>query len=584
MSGSRDRAGTAANWRRGNRKAWGVIVLRWAGLAAPLLLVAPSTHAQTVKKDAVKPKPLSQSLTGTAKADFDAAKLLANDRDFVGALIKFQNAYDASKDPRILWNVAFCQKNLRHYAKVVITLKRYIAEGGALLSAGDKNDAQELIATIEPFTTRANLRVNQDGAQVVVDDEPVGTSPLASALVLDIGERRLRVTKDGFRPYEKALIVGGGAEMTVDVALEKEVHEGKLIVDAPPGATIFVDDKQVAVGKAEQSVASGGHQLRVTAPGMRPYQTEIIVQDRETRSLNVVLEPVAQGEKPNLRVAVGCADTDPKGPEDGLVINVDGPEVLPPGPVKKRTDDSGKNVVEQVEYPIAPGPHTIRVRIADCRAADQAIDVDPVKGADVSGALESSKFILFRGPQGSPGWFRASIGLWMAAGDARQSAPEQYSTQGLGVAGVALDVGIIDRWFGLYVNGAYGSGSFNRSTYGTHYSLPSSASATWEELRLRFGPRFPFHLVAIGFGPMVGVQELDLDQVRTGKPAAIFGAFAEIDVQPLCDWGVFALGSAEKSSDEDNGSGGLQVGVFWEPNARCRRERATTFGLKPKGM
>jgi len=568
----------------GTRRTCAVISVGWVALAMPVLVASPSALAQTVKKDSVKPKPLSQSLAGAAKADFEAAKLLANDRDFAGALIKFQSAYEASKDPRILWNVAFCQKNLRHYAKVVTTLKRYIAEGGALLSAGDKNDAQELIATIEPFTTRATIHVSQDGAQVFVDDELVGTSPLANALVLDIGERHLRIIKDGSRTYEKALIVGGGAELTVDVALEKEVHEGKLIVDAPPGAIIFVDDKQVAVGKAEQAVASGGHQLRVTAPGMRPYQTEINVQDRETRSLNVVLEPLAQGEKPNLRVAVGCADTEPKGPEDGLVVNIDGPEVLPPGPVKKRTDESGKNVVEHVEYPIAAGPHTIRVRIADCKAADQAIDVDPIKGADVSGALESSKFILFRGPQGSPGWFRASLGLWMAGGDARQSAPEQYSTHGLGVAGVAMEVGIVDRWFGLYVNGAYGSGSFTRDTYGTHYALPSSANATWEQLRMRFGPRFPFHLVAIGFGPTVGIQELDLDQVRTGKPSAIFGGFAEIDVQPLCDWGLFALGSAEKPSDDDQGAAGLQIGVFWEPNARCRRERATTFGLNGKGM
>src|SRR5258708_30164168 len=157
---------------------------------------------------------------------------------------------------------------------------------------------------------------------------------------------------------------------------------------------------------------------------MRPSQTEIIVQDRETRSLNVVLEPLAQGEKPNLRGAGGCGDPDPKGREDGLVINIDGPEVLPPGPVKKRTDDSGNNVVEQVEYPIAPGPHTIRVRIADCTAADQAVDVDPIKGADGWGALESSNFILFRGPQGSPGWLRAFLWLCLASGYAPQSAPD----------------------------------------------------------------------------------------------------------------------------------------------------------------
>ena len=99
---------------------------------------------------------------------------------------------------------------------------------------------------IEPFTTRATFRVNQEGAQIYhVDDELVGTSPLAAPVVLDIGERRLRATKGGFTTFEKSFVVAGGPELTIDVALEKEIHEGKLVVEAPAGAVIFVDDKEV---------------------------------------------------------------------------------------------------------------------------------------------------------------------------------------------------------------------------------------------------------------------------------------------------------------------------------------------------
>jgi hypothetical protein len=545
-----------------------------------------SAHAQAPRKDLARPTPsksLSQTLTGTAKADFDAAKLLANDGDFAGALIKFQSAYDQSKDPRILWNVAFCQKNLRRYAKVVATLKRYIDEGGPLLSASDKKDAQDLIALIEPFTTRATVRVNEDGAQIFVDDELAGSSPLAAPIVLDIGERRLRVVKDGFIAYEKALIVGGGADLTVDVVLGKEVHEGKLVVDASPTAAIFLDDKQVGLGHAEQTVPSGGHQLRVTATGMRPFQTEVIVQDKETRSLNVALEALAAAEQPMLRVAVGCADNEPKAPEDGLVVNIDGPEVLPPGPVKRRWSDSaGKNVVEYVEYPVTPGRHVVRVRITDCRPLDQTVDVDPTKGADVWGALQSSRFILFQGPQGTPGPLRASLALWKAGGSAQESTPERYTSTGLDVTGAAIEAGVVDRWFALFLSGAYGAGSFLRSSFNTHYALPDSAHVTWDRLRLRFGPRFPFNVVSLSFGPLVGIEEIDLDAVRTGKPSALIGGYAELDVQPVCDWGIFLLGSGDKPSDDDGASAGIELGAFFEPNSRCRKERATSIGLQAK--
>jgi len=558
---------------------------RWAllgaVLGAPALLSEPAARAQAPRPGPTARKPLSQTLTGQAKADFEAAKLLANDGDFAGALIKFQSAYDASKDARLLWNVAFCQKNLRHYSKVVTTLKRYVGEGSAVLSAGDKKDAQDLITTLEPFTTRATFRVSEEGAQIYVDDELVGTSPLAAPVMLDIGERRVRVVKAGFQPFERPLAVGGSADIVVEVPMEKEVHEGKLMVDAPPGALIFIDDGQVGAGRVDQVVPSGGHQLRVTAPGMRPFQTEIVVQDKETRSLNVALEPEARTEKPTLRVAVGCGGTEPRAPEDGLVVYIDGPEVLPPGPVKKRwVGDVDKNVVEHVEYPIAPGRHVIRVSITDCTSLEQAVDVDPAKGADLTGALESSRSVLVKGPLGSPGGYRVGLGLWEAGwSHLKQDMPEEYSQQGFTVKGLSLDAGLVGRWFDFFLEGAYGSGSIARQTFNTNYALPNQAHVTWSQMLMRFGPRFPFNVVSLGFGPTMGIEEENVDQVRSGKPVGIFGGYVEIEVAPVCDWGLFLQSSLDKQTTSDSGYLTEQFGVFFEPNSRCRTERSTPYGL-----
>ncbi len=556
---------------------------RAALLIAVAGVLASASPLRAEGKKEAKPKSLSQSLTGAAKADFEAAKLLANDGDFVGALIKFQSAYDASKDPRILWNIAFCHKNLRHYAKVTAILKRYIAEGGARLSASDQKDAQDSIAMIEPFTTRATFKVSEEGAQVFVDDELVGTSPLPGPVVLDIGERRVHVTKDGFVPFDKSFVVAGGPELTVTVALEKEVHEGKLVVEASKNAVIYLDDRQAGVGRIEQKVASGGHQLRVTAPGMRTYQTEVIVQDKETRSLTVQLEAIAAAERPQpmLRLAVGCADPEPKGPEEGLIVNVDGPDVLPPGVVKRRwSDEAGRNVVEYVQYPIAPGPHKLRIGITDCRPLDVGADVDPVQGADVTGALESSRFYLLRGPQGSPGLLRAGLGFWTAyAGGIKDNTPEEYRSTGRSLGGVVVDLGLVTRWYGLFLDASYGSGSLPRQTFNTHYALPNPAHVTWDRLLIRTGPRFPFYRASLGLGGLLGVQEVDLDLVRTGKPNGIVGGYAEIDLQPMCDWGLFSTISIEKPFGNDSLAGVWQIGAFYEPNARCRRERATAIGL-----
>jgi hypothetical protein len=561
---------------------------RSLAIAVSLFALAPASArgAEPARPGAPaqKPKPLSQSLTGGAKADFEAGKLLAGDGDFAGALIKFQSSYDAAKDPRLLWNVAFCQKNLRHYSKVVATLERYLQEGAAALSAQDKKDAQDLIQTIEPFTTKVTLQVNEAGAQIFIDDEPVGTSPLPGPLVLDIGERRLRVEKDNFVKFEKALMVGGSAQTTTNVVLERIVHEGKLIVEAPAGAAVFIDDKEVGHGKVEQTLAAGGHQLRVVAAGMHPYQTEIVVQDKETRQLNVALEAEAAADKPKLRVAVGCADPEPKAPTDGLVVYTDNMEVLPPGPVKSRlSPELGRNVVEYVEYPIDSGKHNLRIVSKNCEALDQSVDVDPVAGALVSGALPSARSILVRGPEGAPGWGRLGLGAWFAGFQSvKENLPETYKQDGYSMTGFSLDAGLVDRWFAAYINYSYATGTYHRETFFVPtYAIPSDVSAKASKLDVRFGPRFPFHYVAFGFGAVAGAEQLNLDPVRTGGVDGVFGVFAEIDIQPLCDWGIFAQGGVDVLTEKDAAAfGTMQFGAFWEPNGRCRLEQSTQLGLK----
>jgi hypothetical protein len=563
----------------------------WLGplvLGVVVSIVPAAVHAQAGKPPAPaqKPKPLSQSLTGGAKADFEAGKLLAGDGDFAGALIKFQSSYDVAKDPRLLWNVAFCQKNLRHYSKVVATLGRYLQEGAASLSAQDKKDAQDLIQTIEPFTTKVTVDVSEQGAQIFIDDEVVGTSPLPGPLVLDIGERRLRVEKENFVRYDKALVVGGSAQTTSKIVLERILHEGKVIVEAPAGAVVFIDDKEAGQGKVEQTLPAGGHQLRVIAKGMHPYQTELVIQDKETRQVNVSLEAETAAEKPKLRVAVGCADPEPRAPSDGLVVYTDGMEVLPPGPVKSRLNpDLGRNVVEYVEYPIDAGKHQLRIASAHCNPLDQAVDVDPVAGALVTGALPTDRGILIRGPEGSPGWGRLSLGAWMPGG--MRINPDNAPTyiQDFGsMTGIALEAGLVDRWIALYADFAYASGNFRmKDANTTNFALPATTSTTWSQGTLRFGPRFPFHYVSLGLGVVAGVQEVDIDKVRTGHLDALIGDYVELDVQPFCDWGLFAYGGVEVGSNKDpQVYGYMQFGAFWEPNPRCRIETSTHLGLESK--
>jgi hypothetical protein len=195
------------------------------------LVVLAALSTQVAFAQAKKP-PLAESLTGDAKLDYDAAKVLAAGSDWSGALAKFTRAYDASKDPRLLWNMASCQKSQKHYAKTLELLRRYLLDAGDAISNEERKEARDLVAVLEPLTLTLGVVANESDAQVLVDDEPVGKTPLTGVLI-DLTARLVRVHKDEFDDVIQP-IPDGSREVRISVRL---VRAGSnTAASVPPAA------------------------------------------------------------------------------------------------------------------------------------------------------------------------------------------------------------------------------------------------------------------------------------------------------------------------------------------------------------
>jgi hypothetical protein len=284
-------------------------------MTVAIALVTTTSHAQpkppatkpggTAKPAAppapVGPRSISESLTGEAKADYEAAKLLHSDGDFAGALVKFLAAYDKSKDPRLLWNVAACEKSLRHYSSALVYVRRYLAEGKAVLSEADVAEAEALLKAIEPLTAVIDLSVDQQGARVFLDDKPIGETPLTGPILVDLGTRKLRVEKDGFEPYREELTIGDSPRIKLVAKLEKSSSDATLTVyTARPLDQIFLDGALRGEGTWRGAIPSGDHTLRVAAPEMRTWESQISLRDRETKTVAMTLD--REESKPSGRV------------------------------------------------------------------------------------------------------------------------------------------------------------------------------------------------------------------------------------------------------------------------------------------
>jgi hypothetical protein len=264
------------------------------GSSSPAPLPPGSPLAPAASTTPAAP-PLASVLTGEAKAEYQSAVLVYADGDFKAALLKFQRAYDLSKEGRLLWNMAVCEKNLRHYSRALGLVERYQREARASMSEQDRREASDLVNAIGSFVGQVWVTVDLPGAAVTIDDEPVGTTPLTAPLQVDIGSRRLRVSKSGYLDYTEMLEVAGKAEVRATAKLEKETHEGRISVDTEPGAAITIDGQAMGVGRWSGTVASGGHTLRVNAKGKRAYQSEVVVRDKESRDISVTLDPESSG-------------------------------------------------------------------------------------------------------------------------------------------------------------------------------------------------------------------------------------------------------------------------------------------------
>jgi hypothetical protein len=273
-------------------------VLSWP--ATPGALGAPASSSASPPA-----KPLAETLSGEAKQDYELGKILFEDGDFQGAELKFQSVYERTKEPRLIWNIAACEKKQRHYAKVIQLLARYREEARPVLTDAEEQLAANLMKAIEPLTTPVRILVSEPDAEVFVGDERAGVTPLEKPVIIDIGRRQVSVKKPGFRDFSTTLTVAASAEMRVDVKLDPEVHRGTLLVNAPAGARILLDNEPRGSGSWSGTVESRGHTLRVTMPGMIPYQSEVIIQDNDHRTIDVTLQPLEQDSWPRGSPEVG---------------------------------------------------------------------------------------------------------------------------------------------------------------------------------------------------------------------------------------------------------------------------------------
>ena len=169
-----------------------------------------------------------------AKQHFNRGVDLYDDNDFTGALVEFKRAYEIAQDYHVLFNIAQTQYQVQNYAGALDAFQRYVEGGGSGVDAKRRAYVEKEIQKLRGRVATVKVTVNVPGADVLVDDEKVGTAPLDKPLTVSQGRRKITASASGKPPVSKTIEVAGGDSTSVDLQLESESSSAPPPPPPPP--------------------------------------------------------------------------------------------------------------------------------------------------------------------------------------------------------------------------------------------------------------------------------------------------------------------------------------------------------------
>jgi tetratricopeptide (TPR) repeat protein len=199
--------------------------LAWTLAAATLAVASPSFA------DEPAASPHGELGQDEAREHHRRGLELFDEGDLKLALVEFERAYALAPGYKLLFNIGQVYFQLNAYAKARTTLERYLREGGDQLPPQRREAVERDLATLRTRTAYLTIHTNVPGAEITIDEVPIGKAPLDKLLV-DAGPRRIVVSAPGRTSRVESVALAGGDERTLEVSLV-ETRPQQVVV-APP--------------------------------------------------------------------------------------------------------------------------------------------------------------------------------------------------------------------------------------------------------------------------------------------------------------------------------------------------------------
>jgi tetratricopeptide (TPR) repeat protein len=252
--------------------------------AAVLVLVATGPAAAQETSGEPSPRELARQHYDAGAAAFEAG-------NFAAALVDLDESYRLFPSLRTLYSLGLCQHALGSFGPALRSLEQYLREAGADAPPDLKARAEELVAQIRTELGRIDVRVNVDGADVLIDGEVVGRSPLAGPVDVGPGWHVVEARHEEWDgPPQRVNVTAGGAT-TVALAMEQQVEAAPPPPPPPELAPAPATRVGPPDGMSEQEwygISDSDYQKYVYSTGRhQPLASWLLERNRENPDLDL---------------------------------------------------------------------------------------------------------------------------------------------------------------------------------------------------------------------------------------------------------------------------------------------------------
>ncbi|MDC3956935.1 PEGA domain-containing protein [Polyangium jinanense] len=196
--------------RRRAGRAW------LAGLVAAHLLVSGAAFGQGKAPGAAAAAGSAQ--VTEAERHFAEGVKFAQAKQWAKAREEFAKAYELSQDPRYLAALIRAEEELGRYRDVAERLTIFLRDGKNIDQA-TRQEAEKKLDEARKKLGTVTVVVGAEGAEVLLDGQKLGTSPLAKPVFVDPGKHTFEAQKAGYEPAKQELVVEAGSAPEVRLAL-----------------------------------------------------------------------------------------------------------------------------------------------------------------------------------------------------------------------------------------------------------------------------------------------------------------------------------------------------------------------------